>query len=231
MRSAPRNRLRSGGAAVRAGQGLRHAPGAVRHRPLYRQPDQYQAEGHRHRPLQRRPVHGRRGHRGDRAQRPRRRRLQEAGPPRRQAGRRRDVRRHGRRQLVFQAAARRPQGGRYPRPPDVRRVQYRRCRPPGPEQGAGHGRQRRGLRLQRRHQGGHLQGHQGARPVHAGRGAQAHQGQRELRFLHRSGGAVADVHRRRRLQRFAEDEGPVRLHRAWAPGRARRHPRTPPAHR
>jgi NAD(P)H-nitrite reductase large subunit len=38
MRGAPRHRLRPGGAAVRAGQGLRHAPGAVRHRPLHRQP-------------------------------------------------------------------------------------------------------------------------------------------------------------------------------------------------
>ena len=72
---------------------------------------------------------------------PARRRLQEAGHPRRQAGRRRDVRRHGRRRLVLRAAARGPQGGRHPRPPDVRRVQYRRRRPPGPEQGAGHGRQ------------------------------------------------------------------------------------------
>jgi nitrite reductase (NADH) large subunit len=44
--------------------------------------------------------------------------------------------------------------------------------------GGRHARQRRGLRLQRRQQGHHLQGHQGQGPVHAGRGAQAHQGQR-----------------------------------------------------
>jgi nitrite reductase (NADH) large subunit len=52
-------------------------------------------------------------------------------------------------------------------------------RPRGPQQGRRDGRQRRGLRLQRRHQGHHLQGHQGQGPVHAGRGAQAHQGQRQ----------------------------------------------------
>ena len=60
MRRAPRHRLRAGGAAVRAGQGLRHAPGAVRHRPLQRQPDQHQAQGHRHRPVLGRRLHRRR---------------------------------------------------------------------------------------------------------------------------------------------------------------------------
>jgi nitrite reductase (NADH) large subunit len=51
----------------------------------------------------------RRGHRGDRDERPLRRRLQEAGDQGRQAGRRLPVRRHGGRQLVLQAAARGPQ--------------------------------------------------------------------------------------------------------------------------
>ncbi len=109
MRRAPRHRLRPGGAAVRAGQGLRDAPGAVRHRPLPGQPDQHQAEGHRHRPVLGRQLRRRRRLRGDRAQRPLRRRLQEAGDPGRQAGRRLPVRRHRRRQLVLQAAARGPQ--------------------------------------------------------------------------------------------------------------------------
>ena len=47
----------------------------------------------------------------------------------------------------------------------------------GNTRAARHGRQRRGLRLQRRQQGHDLQGDQGQGPVHAGRGAQAHQGQ------------------------------------------------------
>jgi hypothetical protein len=82
---------------------------------------------------------------------------------------------------------------------------------------------RRSLRLQRRDQGHDLQDHQGKRPVHAGRSAQAHQGQRVLRLLHRPGGAAADVHRRRRLLGHAQAEGHVRLHRPRPPGGARRH--------
>ena len=56
-----------------------------------------------------------------------------------------------------------------------------------------HGRRRRSLRLQRRQQGQHLQGHQ--EPVHAGRGAQAHQGARPAAPA-RPGRADPDVHRR-----------------------------------
>ena len=52
-------------------------------------------------------------------------------------------------------------------------------------------------------QGRDLQGDQGQGPVHARRGAQAHQGERLVRLVHRSGRAVADVHRRRRLLRQA----------------------------
>jgi nitrite reductase (NADH) large subunit len=70
---------------------------------------------------------------------------------------------------------------------------------------------------------GHLQGHQGQGPVHAGRGAQAHQGQCQLRLLHGPGGADPHVHRRWRLL-HAQDQGHVRLHRPRPPGRARRHP-------
>jgi nitrite reductase (NADH) large subunit len=55
-------------------------------------------------------LHGRPGARRDRPFRPHRRRLQEAGDPRRQAGRRLPLWRHGRRQLVLQADPRRPQG-------------------------------------------------------------------------------------------------------------------------
>ncbi len=141
------------------------------------------------------------GCRGDRAQRPLRRRVQEAGHPRRQADRRLPVRRHRRRQLVLQAAAPGSQARRHPRQADVRRKQPRRRRSRRSQPRRRHGRQRRGLRLQRRQQGRDLQGHQGQGPVHPGRGAQAHQGQRQLRLVHRAGRAAADVHRRRRLQR------------------------------
>ena len=110
---------------------------------------------------------------------------------------------------------------RHPRQADVRRIQHRRRRPRRPQQGRRHGGQRRGLRLQRRDQGHDLQDHQGKRPVHAGRGAQAHQGQRLLRLLHRAGRAAADVHRRRRLLGHRQDEADVRLHRPWPPGGAR----------
>ena len=105
---------------------------------------------------------------------------------------------------------------RVARPPDVRRVEHRRRRPRRPQQGRRDGRHRRGVRLQRRQQGRDLQGHQGQGPVHAGGGAQAHQGERELRFVHRPGRAAADVHRRRRLLGRAEEEGAVRLHRRAA---------------
>jgi nitrite reductase (NADH) large subunit len=55
-----------------------------------------------------------------------------------------------------------------------------------------------------------------------GRGAQAHQGQRQLRLLHRSGGAAADGHRGRRLLGHAQDEAHVRLYRPRPSGGARR---------
>jgi NAD(P)H-nitrite reductase large subunit len=61
MRRAPRHRLRPGGAAVRAGQGLRQPPGQLRHRPLHRLGDLDQAQGHRHRPVFGRQLHGRPG--------------------------------------------------------------------------------------------------------------------------------------------------------------------------
>ena len=84
--------------------------------------------------------------------------------------------------------------------------------------------ERRSLRLQRRDQGHDLQGHQGKRPVHAGRSEEAHQGQRLLRLLHRPGRADPDVHRRRRLFGHAQAQSHVRLHRPRPPGGARRHP-------
>ncbi|GAO23172.1 nitrite reductase (NAD(P)H), large subunit [Alicycliphilus sp. B1] len=183
-----------------------------------------QAQGHGHRPVLGGRLPGRRRHRGDRHERPRRRALQEAGAQGRQAGGRLPVRQHRGRRLVLQAAARRPGRGRHPRQAHVRREQHRRRRPRRPEPGRRHARRGRGLRLQRRDQGRHLQGHQGKGPVHPGRGAQAHQGQRQLRLVHRPGGADPHGHRRRRLLRHAEDEAPVRLHRARPPGRARRDP-------
>ena len=51
------------------------------------------------------------------------------------AGRRVPVRRHVGRELVLQAAARRPQRERYPRQAYVRRIERRRHRPRGPQQG------------------------------------------------------------------------------------------------
>ena len=176
-----------------------------------------QAQGHRHRPVLGRRLHGRRRHRGDRDERPLRRRLQEAGDQGRQAGRRLPLRRHGRRQLVLQAAARRPQRARHPRQADVRRIEHRRHRPRGPQQGGGDARRRRGLRLQRREQGHDLQGDQGQGPVHARRGAASTpRPARQLRLVHRPGRADPDVHRRRRLLGRAEEEGDVRLHRRTA---------------
>jgi nitrite reductase (NADH) large subunit len=66
-----------------------------------------------------------------------------------------------------------PQRARHPRQADVRRIQHRRHRPRGPQQGRQHARRGRGLRLQRRDQGHHLQGDQGQGPVHPGRGARS----------------------------------------------------------
>jgi hypothetical protein len=119
-----------------------------------------QAQGHWNRSVFGRRFPGRTRHRGDRAVRPRVRRLQEAGAEGRQAHWQRSVRRHRRRVVVFQAAARRPQGRGHPRPPDVRRIELGR-----------HGiRASRalalpgiggGLRLQRRMQGHDRQGDQG----------------------------------------------------------------------
>jgi NAD(P)H-nitrite reductase large subunit len=53
---------------------------------------------------------------------------------------------------------------------------------------------------------------------------QAHQGQRQLRLVHRAGRADHHVHRGRRLLRRAEEEGAVRLHGPQPPGSARRDP-------
>ena len=109
MRRASWHRLRPGGTVVRAGQGLRQSPGQLRHRALYRFGDVDQAQGHRHRPVFGRQLHGRRGHRRDRAERPLRRRVQEAGGEERHPGRCRALRRHGRRRLVFPAGQGRPE--------------------------------------------------------------------------------------------------------------------------
>jgi nitrite reductase (NADH) large subunit len=63
------------------------------------------------------------------------------------------------------------------------------------------------------------------RPVHTGRGAQTHQGQRQLWLVHRPGGAAHHVHRRGRLFGHTQNQGHVRLHRPRPPGGARCHPR------
>jgi nitrite reductase (NADH) large subunit len=79
----PRRGLWPGGAAVRAGPGLRHPPGPVRHRPLPGQPDPHPAAVNA---LGRR-LHGRRGHRRHPAVRPGGRPLQARAPGRPAGGR------------------------------------------------------------------------------------------------------------------------------------------------
>ena len=110
MRAAPRHRLRPGRAAVRAGQGLRQPSRAVRHRPLRRLADLDQAQGHRHRPVLRRRFHAA----ATDTRRDRAAATPTAASTRSSCSRTTSwsapaVRRHRRRQLVLQAAARRPQ--------------------------------------------------------------------------------------------------------------------------
>ena len=106
---------------------------------------------------------------GDHAGRSLGRRLQKAGDPGRPSGGRLPVWRYGRRRLVFPADPRGQGDRRAARPADVRRARRGRYRPRGREPGGGHGGQRRSLRLQRRLQGHHRQGHPRAGPVHGGR--------------------------------------------------------------
>ena len=73
MRQPPRHRLRPGRPLFEQA-GSRQPPGRLRHRPLHRLGDLDQAQGHRHRPVLGRRLHGRRRHRGNRPQRPARRR-------------------------------------------------------------------------------------------------------------------------------------------------------------
>jgi nitrite reductase (NADH) large subunit len=124
-----------------------------------------QAQGHRHRRVFRRQLHRRRtGHRRDRAARPVGRRVQEAGGEERHPGRRRALRRHGRRRLVLPAGQGRPEHPRNARPPDVRPEPSGRRRPcKGQTKAASMPDDGRGVRLQRRVQGHHRQGDQGAR--------------------------------------------------------------------
>ena len=129
----------------------------------------------------------------------------------------------------FDLRARRPQHRRDPRPADVRRAAPRRHRPRRQQPRRGDGRQRRGLRLQRRQEGHDRQGDPGAGPVHARRGSQVHQGERLVRLVHRAGRADPDGHRRRRLHRGAEAQAGVRLHRRQPPAGARRDPGAAPA--
>ena len=180
--------LRAGGAAVRAGQGLRQSSRRIRHRPLHRLGHLDQAQGHRHRSVFGRRFHRRRQHRIHRAVRPGRRRSTRKWCSRTTADRRRDVRRHHGRHLVFPAAARRHRRLRLPRQAccSARRtwaIPVTASSSPRRR----HAGQRRDLRLQRRVQGRHRQGHPRQETVHAGRGARPHQGLQLLRFLHRPG--------------------------------------------
>ena len=220
--------LRPRRAAVRDGEGLRQSSGAARHRPLRRLADVDQAQGHRHRPLLGRRLHRRRRHRGDRAVRSGERRLQEARAEGRQADRQRALRRHRRRHLVFQAAARGPQRRRHPRPADVRRVEPRRHGPPGAESrgDAAAGRAPRSAAATACARARSSTAIKDRGTVHAGRRAQAHQGVVVVRLVHRTRRADPDGDGRRRLLGDAEAEADVRLHRPHAPGSARRDPRS-----
>ncbi|MNC16263.1 hypothetical protein D3C75_641120 [compost metagenome] len=205
VRQPPRHRLRSGRPAVRAGQGVRQPSGPVRHRHVQGLGDLDQAQGDRHRPVLRRRLHGRGRHRDHHPLRPDRWRVQEAGGQGRHPRRRLPVRRHRRRRLVFPPGSRARQHQRDPRPPDVRREHHRRRRPPGPAQHREHARRHGSVRLQRRVQGHHRQGHPGERPVQRRRGEEAHQGRQLLRLLHRAGRADPDQHRRWRGGRQAQE--------------------------
>jgi nitrite reductase (NADH) large subunit len=92
-----------------------------------------------------------------------------------------------------------PQHRRHPRQADVRRVEHRRHRPRGPQQGRRDGRQRRGLRLQRRRQGHHLQGHQGKGLFTLDEVRKHTKASASCGSCTGPGRAAADVHRRRRL--------------------------------
>ncbi len=105
----------------------------------------------------------------------------------------------------------------------------RRRRPQGREPRRQHARHGRGVRLQRRVQGHHRQGDQGAGAVHPRRGQEAHQGRVVLRVLHRPGRADPRLHRRRRLPGGERQrQAGVRVYRAFAQGGARGDLQAPP---
>ena len=86
----------------------------------------------------------------------------------------------------------------------------------------GSGRHGRDLRLQRRLQGRHRQGDRQEEPVHARRGARAHQGVVVVRLVHGPRRAAARQHARRRLLGSAGQEADVPVHDLHARGSARR---------
>ncbi len=82
-------------------------------------------------------------------------------------------------------------------------------------------RQGRDLRLQRRLQGRHRQGHHEEEPVHARRGSRAHQSVLLLRLVHGPRRAAPRQHPRRRLLGSAGEEADVPVHDLHARGGAR----------
>jgi NADPH-dependent 2,4-dienoyl-CoA reductase/sulfur reductase-like enzyme len=107
---------------------------------------------------------------------------------------------------------------------------HQRRRPRGQEPRRRAARRLRGVRLQRREEDHHRQGHQGKGPVHPRGSAQAHQGLRLLRLVHRAGRADPRLGGRRRLPAGGGGkEAAVRLHRLHARGSAQGHRRQPPA--
>ena len=140
--------------------------------------------------------------------------------------RQRDVRRHRRRLVVFPDAARGQEHRRHPRPFDVRPDHAWQFRPSGAVARGEHAGRDGSVRVQRRMQGGHRQGHQGERTVLARRCAQTHEGFRILRIVHRAGGADSRVDAGRCLRAAGEHpEADVRLHRPHPRGSAQGHPR------
>ena len=145
----------------------------------------------------------------------------------RQAGRRLPVRRHGRRRWYFKLLREGRSIARHPRQADVRRVEPRRHRPRGPQQGRRDGRRRRGLRLQRRVARARSARRSRSKGLFTLDEVRKHtKASALLRLVHRPGRADPDVHRRRRLLRARRRRRPMcGCTDAQPPGSARRDPR------
>ena len=203
----------------------------LRHRPLYRLGHLDQAQGHRHRSVLRGRFHGRRGLRRDRAERPVRRRLQEARHQGRQAGRRRaSTATPWTASWYFKLLRAGTKHQRHPRPPDVRRDQSRRHRAPGPEPRAGDGRRAprsaaatasaKATIVKAIKDKGLFTLDEVRKHTKASSSCGSCTGLVEQLLMATAGGDYSAA---------PKQEGAVRLHRPHAPGGARRDPRAAPA--